>query len=179
MTNSNATYFGKIPQHADFVRGRGSQKLSNLLDEWVARSMEQLCHTPDWKSTYDDTGAIDFAFVSPTSMLSLIGSLRTSRDMSGRRFPFLTACTIPRNDVRLFRCAPSVLANSYGVLSTLADSALAGMELDKLQDQLDQLDCARDFDLAIAADPLGHFARETADFGQSCALRPVGRDQPP
>ncbi|MBS0372486.1 MAG: type VI secretion system-associated protein TagF [Proteobacteria bacterium] len=170
MTNHNATYFGKTPLHADFVYGRGSQKLIGLLDNWVARSMEQLCQTPNWKSTYNGTGAIDFAFVSPTSTLTLIGSLRASQDRSGRHFPFLTASTIQRNDVRLFRYGPSVLANSYSILSKLADSTLAGMELDRLQDKLDQLDCARDFDLTIANDPLGHFARDTTLEALSAAL---------
>lgn len=161
MTGSNATYFGKTPRHADFVRGRGHEKLISLLDDWITRAMQALSQRPDWKSTYDGTSALHFAFVSPTSMLSLIGTLSPSRDASGRRFPFLTASTIPRHDLRLFRCAPSALANSYGALSTLSDSAVAGMELDQLENELNRLDCARDFDLAIAGDPLGHFVRET------------------
>lgn len=132
--------------------------------------MEQLCQTPNWKSTYNGSGAIDFAFVSPASTLALIGSLRASQDTSGRHYPFLTASTIQRNDLRLFRYGPSVLANSHRVLSTLADSTLAGMELNKLQDELDQLDCARDFDLTITSDPLGYFSRETTLEALSATL---------
>lgn len=161
MSESSATYFGKTPQHADFVRGRGNHKLISLLDDWLARSMKQICHTPDWKSTYDNTEALNFAFLGPASMYSIIGSLRASRDQAGRRFPFLTAAVIQRNDARLFRCAPSGLANSYSTLSTLTDSTVNGMNLNELQEKLDRLDFARYFDSAISNDPLGSFARET------------------
>lgn len=161
MTGSSATYFGKTPWHADFVRGRGHEKLTSLLDDWVTRAMDALSQMPDWKATYDETHTLHFAFVSPASMLSLIGTLHPSRDASGRRFPFLTASTIPRHDLRLFRCAPSALADSYGALSTLLDSAVAGMDLEQLHNALNHLDCAHDFDLAIASDPLGRFVRGT------------------
>ncbi|WP_079436623.1 type VI secretion system-associated protein TagF [Zoogloea sp. LCSB751] len=161
MIQTYATYYGKLAGHADFISENGQQKLISLIDAWLSRAMEQLSHYPDWKSSYDNAGAIDFAFVSQASQLTLIGSLRPSRDTSGRRFPFLIAATIPRDDIRLFRCAPSALGNSYTKLSKLTDAAVNGIELNVLQNELSQLNCAHDFDNAITCDPLGNFVRET------------------
>lgn len=165
-----ATYFGKTQHHADFVRGKGQQKLIRLLDEWLSRAMERLSYETDWKATYDNTGALDFAFVSPSNKFALIGSMRTSRDSSGRRFPFLTTSTIDNNDPNLFRCAPAAAGKSCDTLSGLADAALTGMSLDVLQEKLDHLDCALDVDNAMACDPLGNFLRGTTLAGLSTML---------
>lgn len=158
---SRATYFGKTPHHPDFVRGPGQQKLILLLDNWLSRAMERLSYQPDWKAAYDGKGALDFAFVSPASTLALIGSIRSSHDKSGRRFPFLTASSIARCDARVFRCAPSALTRSYETLSGLTHAALEGMDLNILHEELSRLDCTQDFDQGIARNPLSCFLRDT------------------
>lgn len=159
---SPATCFGKIPSRGDFVKGAGQHQLISLLDRWVSQSMEQLSEDPRWKIAYDSACAVDFAFVGARSRLSVVGHMRPSTDASGRRFPFITAATIERDDSLMFRCAPVGLAHSYGTLARISESGVNGADVAPLLAELESINCAGDFETAVQADPLGNFVRRTS-----------------
>lgn len=161
VISSPATCFGKIPSRGDFVKGNGQHHLIGILDQWVSQAMEHLSEDPRWKIAYDAATAIDFAFVGARSRVSVVGHLRPSTDSSGRRFPFITAATVTRDDSLMFRCAPVGLARSFATLAHVAHKAMAGAEVPSLLGALDEIDCAGDFDVALQADPLGNFVRRT------------------
>lgn len=156
-----ATCFGKLPTRGDFVKGSGQHQLISVLDRWVSLGMEQLSEDPRWKSAYDNACALDFTFVGARSRISVVGHLKPSRDSSGRRFPFLTAATVERDDSLMFRCAPVALAHSFGALASIADTAVNGGEVANIFSELESVNCAADFDLALQVDPLGNFVRRT------------------
>ena len=158
---AGATCFGKIPARGDFVKGAGHSPLIGLLDTWVSRAMAQLSEDPRWKITYDNAAAFDFAFVGARSRVSIVGHLRPSTDSAGRRFPFITAATIERDDTLLFRCGPAALGPAYASLAQVAEIATGGADVPTVQAALDRLHCAADFDAAIQTDPLGGFVRRT------------------
>lgn len=159
---SPATCFGKIPSRGDFVKGAGQHQMIGLLDRWVSQSMEQLSEDPRWKIAYDSACAVDFAFVGARSRLSVVGHMRPSTDASGRRFPFIAAATIERDDSLMFRCAPVGLASSYGFLARISESGVNGADVATLLAELDAVNCAGDFETAVQADPLGNFVRRTS-----------------
>lgn len=164
MTNavpSPATCFGKIPSRGDFVKGVGQHQLIGILDHWVSQAMELLSEDSRWKIAYDAAGAFDFAFVGARSRLSVIGHLRPSNDSSGRRFPFITAASVARDDSLMFRCAPVGLASAFASLGKVSEAGIAGAEVGQLLGELDAIDCAGDFEAALQADPLGNFVRRT------------------
>lgn len=156
---SPATCFGKIPSRGDFVKGAGQHQLISVLDRWVSQAMELLSEDPRWKAAYDSACAVDFAFVGARSRLSVVGHLRPSTDSSGRRFPFITAATVERDDALMFRCAPVGLASSFGALAGISEAGVNGGEVGALLAELDSINCAGDFDTAVQTDPLGNFVR--------------------
>lgn len=158
---SPATCFGKIPSRGDFVKGQGQHQLIGILDQWVSGAMELLSEDSRWKIAYDAAGAFDFAFVGARSRLSVVGHLRPSSDSSGRRFPFITAATVARDDSLMFRCAPVGLARSFAALGKVSEAGIAGAEVSQLLGELDAIDCAADFETALQSDPLGNFVRRT------------------
>lgn len=156
-----ATCFGKIPSRGDFVRGSGHHQLLTLLDRWVSRAMEMLSEDSRWKIAYDSADAVDFAFVGARSRVSVIGHLRPSSDSSGRRFPFITAAMVEREDSLMFRCGPAGLQHPFSTLAQIAEAGVATSDVGQLLEALDVVDCAGVFDTAIATDPLGNFVRHT------------------
>lgn len=159
---SPATCFGKIPSRGDFIKGPGQHQLISVLDRWLSQGMERLSEDPRWKTAYDTACAVDFAFVGARSRLSVVGHLRPSLDSSGRRFPFITAAAIERDDALMFRCAPVGMAHSYASLARIADAAVAGGDVAELLADLDSVNCAADFDTALESDPLGNFVRRSS-----------------
>ncbi len=159
---SPATCFGKIPSRGDFVKGAGQHQMISLLDRWVSQSMEELSEDPRWKIAYDSACAVDFAFVGARSRLSVVGHMRPSTDASGRRFPFITAATIERDDSLMFRCAPVGLISSFGGLARISENGVMGTDVAVLLAELETVNCAGDFETAVQADPLGNFVRRTS-----------------
>lgn len=156
---SQATCFGKIPSRGDFVKGAGQHQLISVLDRWVSQTMELLSEDPSWKTAYDGACSVDFAFIGARSRLSVVGHLRPSTDSSGRRFPFIAAATVERDDALMFRCAPVGLAYSFGALARISEAGVNGAEVGGLLAELDSINCAADFETAVQTDPLGNFVR--------------------
>lgn len=159
---STATCFGKIPSRGDFVKGPGQHQLITVLDRWVSQAMERMSEDPRWKIAYDSACAVDFAFVGARSRLSVVGHLRPSLDSSGRRFPFITAATIERDDALIFRCAPVGLSHSFSALASVSQAGVEGGEVADLLGELDGIDCGADFETALQSDPLGNFVRRNS-----------------
>lgn len=159
VISSPATCFGKIPSRGDFVKGAGQHQLISVLDRWVSQTMERLSEDPGWKTAYDGACSVDFAFIGARSRLSVVGHLRPSTDSSGRRFPFIAAATVERDDALMFRCAPVGLAYSFGALARISEAGVTEAEVGQLLSELDSINCANDFETAVQADPLGNFVR--------------------
>ena len=157
-----ATFFGKVPGRGDFVKGAGQHPLIATLDAWVSGAMELLAEDPGWKAAYDAAGPIDFAFVGARSGVSVVGHLRPSVDASGRRFPFLAAAALERDDTLMFRCAPCGLIEAWGQLAHHAEAAVTGAAAPVWQGALEAVDCGALFNAAVQGDPLGAFVRRSS-----------------
>jgi type VI secretion system protein ImpM len=93
--------------------------------------------------------------------VSVVGHLRPSVDASGRRFPFLAAAAVERDDTLMFRCAPCGLVEAWAQLAA-AGAAVAGAAPAAWQGELEAVDCGALFDAAIQGDPLGAFVRRSS-----------------
>ncbi|WP_227459743.1 type VI secretion system-associated protein TagF [Cupriavidus pauculus] len=94
-TQLNLAYFGKLPSRGDFVKSENNTQLLGTLDHWLSQSMELLSEDPGWKSVYDAWQPVQFAIVGSQSRIAVAGCIMASSDRSTRRFPFLTAATLP------------------------------------------------------------------------------------
>jgi len=156
---TTATCFGKIPSRGDFVKGSGQHQLIAVLDRWVSQGMERISEDPRWKQAYDDACPVDFAFIGARSRLSVAGHLRPSVDSSGRRFPFIAAATVERDDALMFRCAPAGLGRTYAAFAEIAAGAIAGDDFAGVLSELEGINCGNEFEVATHADPLGNYVR--------------------
>ena len=79
--------FGKIPASADFVSLHGALPEVAEFDRWLQRTLVDLDHSEQWQARFDELPLCYFSFVSTTGAW-LLGGVVSSRDSSGRRYPF-------------------------------------------------------------------------------------------
>jgi type VI secretion system protein ImpM len=102
MKNTSLLYFGKIASRGDFVRSQNHPQLMASLDSWLSQSMDLMAGDPHWKPVYDSAPAVDFVMLGMNRPIAVAGHLNPSVDTSGRRFPFLTACTLELQEPEKF-----------------------------------------------------------------------------
>ncbi|PJJ96084.1 type VI secretion system-associated protein TagF [Lysobacteraceae bacterium NML03-0222] len=137
MSQTHANYFGKIPAQGDFIRNQHEHQVIAILDRWADSNMQTLSQMTEWKQRYDVCPGLHFAFLGACSKVILAGHLQPSRDMSGRRFPFMTAV---REDVLepvvVMEHAPVLLAPLWAELSKFSRDLLASDVPQPLLEQL-------------------------------------------
>ena len=138
---ASATYFGKVPSRGDFIKGNGQAQLIGMLDRWLSQSMEMLAADPRWKTTYDNAAPLHFAFVGARSRLSVVGHLHPSHDASNRRFPFLAATTIDRDDSVLFHNGPVYFSRLWSRFRRIAEKTYASDDPVAALHALGEIDC--------------------------------------
>ena len=64
--------------------------------------MDLMAGDSHWKPVYDGAPAVDFVMLGMNRPIAVAGHLTPSVDTSGRRFPFLTACTLELQEPEKF-----------------------------------------------------------------------------
>ncbi|MFH1197528.1 MAG: type VI secretion system-associated protein TagF [bacterium] len=92
QTESTIGYFGKLPNFADFVSFNSANDEINNFDQWLQKGLmiakSRLVNKFD--ENYLAMPSYRFLFPSVNNSYSLIGTLYPGRDLSGRKFPFIT-----------------------------------------------------------------------------------------
>ena len=85
-----AACHGKLPTHGDFVRHRATTPAVRAFDEWVQKGLYQARQQRrrELEAVYDDAPAIRFVFNAQGGTHPLLGTMKPSRDRSGRTYPF-------------------------------------------------------------------------------------------
>lgn len=136
-TTHDVVYFGKLPSRGDFVRSAHHGALIEQLDQWQSQTMERLAADPRWKLRYDAAPTVQFAVLGTASRVGLVGHWRASQDSSGRRFPFVTACTFDVASPRTFAdVAPVALARVWARLDQVSGVAHAATDMAHAQASL-------------------------------------------
>lgn len=132
MTDKLPTlYFGKLPCRGDFVRSASHPALIQSLDRWLSSGVELMAEDAHWKQIYDQADSAHFAMLSPHRNTAVAGHIVPSVDTSGRRFPFLTACTIEsENGTELLGLGPLMMQATWGRLAEASHKARAAGEAD-------------------------------------------------
>ena len=156
-------YFGKLPACADFVKNVQDVAAMEVLDDWMATVMRLLPSSARWKINYDAMAPVSFAFLGAARHQALAGHLVASRDLSGRRFPFLLMRSLDLADPAGFVAgAPLACAALWDYSEGVAASLLASSEP---AGQLQTIPLAQvAVDGACAADALDNFI-DTATIG--------------
>jgi len=153
-TRSNgASYFGKVPARGDFIKGGGPSQMIAMLDRWISDSMDLLSSDPRWRIVYDSMPQIHFAFVGPRSRFSIVGHLQPSQDASARRFPFLVAAAVERDDQVLFDYGPAAFSHLWGKFERTVRDARSGDDPTSILRELASIDCQDEISRALALTP--------------------------
>ncbi|MFD2365709.1 type VI secretion system-associated protein TagF [Pseudoduganella sp. GCM10020061] len=166
-------YFGKLPSRSDFVKAAHDASLLAALDHWLAEVMDTLPENARWKTRYDALAPVHFAFLSPARRHAVAGHLVSSRDASGRRFPFMMMRPLDVPEPAAFaRHCPLALAPLW------ASMAAAAAELLACAEPLPRLLALGDSEVALAAHCEGALAGflDTGTVGSLGAL--LGRSDP-
>jgi len=165
MPLSTVSYFGKLPSRGDFVRSADNHQLMARLDRWAGGGVELLAQNVAWKTLYDQSPPMHFAFLGSRSRAAIAGHFLPSRDATGRRFPFLSAiCLDAPQPVGFIRRSPLALARLWSSLARLGRQAMqaadAGEPLRELADS----------DTAVNSDP----ATYEASFVDFLEMQDIG-----
>ena len=176
-------YFGKIPSRADFVKGGSDPKVLQVLDEWLARSMDMLSTDARWKLTYDAVQPLNFALFGPRRRAAIAGHISASSDQSSRRFPFLMAGSIDVDEPSAFAAnSPLVLTRLWNRLENLSGGVLGAEDaagpLQALNGNTVELDLrATAYDAAFAdfleLQTVGGLDAMLAQAGFACSVRQI------
>lgn len=119
-------YFGKLPCRGDFVRSASHPALIQSFDRWLSSGVELMAEDDHWKQIYDQADSAHFAMLSPHRNTGVIGHIVPSVDTSGRRFPFLTACTVEaENGPDLLGMGPLMMQAAWGQQAAACNKARA------------------------------------------------------
>lgn len=122
-------FFGKLPGRGDFVRSTTHPALIQSLDRWLSSGIELMAEDAHWKPIYDQADAAHFAMISPHRHTGVAGHIVPSADLSGRRFPFLTATAIEtESGAELMGLGPLMFQQAWSVLSEAAIKARSAEE---------------------------------------------------
>lgn len=88
---------GKLPSDREYVHYQIGTLPVGAFDRWVRTAHAQafLGRATDVRHAYDRAPSYHFAFASEAHALPLLGVLKTSRDATGRRYPFWVAWAEP------------------------------------------------------------------------------------
>lgn len=112
-----AGFFGKIPSHADFVRGGVGDPVAQRFTSWLEEGAEA-CHRARVALPREP---IRFLFRPSGERRALVGALRASQDRVGRAFPLAVFVAA---EGRLVEAAFPVLPFAYEVFHAAVDEVL-------------------------------------------------------
>jgi type VI secretion system protein ImpM len=180
-TQDPLIYFGKLPSRGDFIRSARDGNLTQTLDRWISGSLEQLATAPDWKQQFDAVPPVEFVVAGSRSRTILTGRMVSSRDSSGRRYPFLIAHSV-RSDtpLDLLSCLPFCLMPTWAAMEQLTASAQHATDIDEALERIDlaQLSIETDLDNVqqrrgeyLQATTVGHVQQMLVATGNHANLR--------
>lgn len=88
--------FGKLPIHPDFIRHNLRTRENGAFEKWLQEGVANIArrHPKGWPSVYRHFPVHHFALSGCEQEATIIGSLASSRDKSGRIYPFATLAAI-------------------------------------------------------------------------------------
>lgn len=90
---------GKLPNRADFVRHNAAHPVVGEFDALVQTALEQMSAVLGWEDRYDAASRTDFYYTSGDRRWVFYGGWQASRDLSGRRYPFVAGVIRPVDDI--------------------------------------------------------------------------------
>ena len=101
-------YFGKLPEFNDFIKYNAGAEEILFIDNWLQEGLAhiKLKYKSSWKEKYESLMPTSFFIPVPASDKIVSGMLYSSKDKSGREFPFIIFSVIPSGQLNEFYILP-------------------------------------------------------------------------
>ncbi|MBI6926067.1 type VI secretion system-associated protein TagF [Pseudomonas putida] len=140
--------FGKVPASADFVSLNGALPEVCEFDLWLQNGLGRMQPQADWRERFDALPVCFFCYRTRTGHW-LLGGFISSRDTSGRRYPFMVFQSIRMDHDARF-VSPHILCELFAAqIKPLLMQAAQGADMAELFGQIKAMRgwTARDLDL--------------------------------
>lgn len=123
-------YFGKLSSRGDFVRHNGSTPAVRALDAWIQNGLRTLGQRIDGglDGAFDNAGSSGFVLRHLDAPGPVLGTIRPSRDASGRTYPFFVLLQL--DDAGADRASSIRMAREHAVFFASSvravDAAVSG-----------------------------------------------------
>ncbi|MBJ7223519.1 MULTISPECIES: type VI secretion system-associated protein TagF [unclassified Brenneria] len=127
--------FGKLPADADFVSLHGAVEEVREFDAWLQAAIGGLQHEEDWRERFDRLPLSFYCYRARTGNW-LFAGLVSSRDASGRRYPFMVFQCVHRGLVEGFVSPHTLFETFAGQLAPMLNQARSGADAGALIERI-------------------------------------------
>ncbi len=140
--------FGKVPASADFVSLNGALPEVCEFDLWLQNSLGRMQTREDWRELFDELPLCFFSYRSRNGQW-LLGGFISSRDASGRRYPFMVFQSIKVDSSDPFTNPHTLCELFAGQIKPLLMQGAQGADIEQIFARLRtmRLWTAKDLDL--------------------------------
>ncbi|MEE4621760.1 type VI secretion system-associated protein TagF [Pseudomonas alliivorans] len=122
--------FGKVPASTDFVSLNGAMSEVCEFDLWLQNGLGRMQVRDDWRELFDELPVCFFSYRSRTGQW-LLGGFISSRDASGRRYPFMVFQSVKADQELFF--SPHTLCELFaGQIKPLLMQAAQGADIEQI-----------------------------------------------
>lgn len=131
-------YFGKLSSRGDFVRHNGSTPAVRSLDAWLQNGLRALSQRTGGglEGAFDNGGTSGFVLRHLDAPGPVVGTIRPSRDASGRTYPFFVLLQLdgagagPASSIHMAREYSSFFASSVRAVDAAVSGEMDTSDLD-------------------------------------------------
>jgi type VI secretion system ImpM family protein len=158
-------FFGKLPHYPDFIKYNASSNEVIDFDEWIQQGLtvakERLQN--EWSDAYRSAPIYCFLFPSDDQQNILMGVMRSSNDLSGRKYPFIallkiTLTELPAHSAYHLPIIYHDFLNKSEIFVKIADGI---DKLEYLSDQFDHMDLSAENEVESLIDQYDQFLLHT------------------
>ncbi len=147
--------YGKLPGYGDFIHCNANSPEMQALDQWMQKGLlfaRTRLESP-WEIRYFSAPLLHFIFFPENSRSFLAGTLKSSCDRSGRKYPFVTALRVDdaQFDFRFAPLAPVIFREFFRTSALLLREQITRLDAAEIAPAVQALSrqVPRDFYLAI------------------------------
>lgn len=158
--------YGKLPGYGEFIRYNANSPEMQALDQWIQKGLFFAKTRLDarWEIQYFRAPLLHFIFFPENSRSFLAGTLKSSCDRSGRKYPFLTALRADamQFDSRFRPLAPVILREFFSTSAPFLRDRVSRLDAAEIAPVVQELSRRVPYNFYSAIQPYREFLTRTA-----------------
>lgn len=100
MLDHSLSWFGKLPNHAEFISSKHNPNLENIFNSWIISGQNHIGQP--LVASNDICNLYAYVFLLNINHEKIYGILLTSKDSKGRHYPFVITHRHPNFEIEIF-----------------------------------------------------------------------------